>query len=291
MIKAAPFITRFAPSPTGRLHIGHAFSALFAYRKAKHEGGRFILRIEDIDTARCRPEYTQGIYDDLSWLGLRWEKPVRLQSKHFDDYADALKRLIKLKLVYPCVCTRQDIQREIDRSPSAPHGPDGDLYPGTCRDLDHSDVPEQAFAWRLDMQKSIEYLREHNQWPLVWIDTNKGQIHADPAIFGDVVLARKDTPTSYHLSVVVDDALQDITHVIRGEDLLQATHIHRLLQALLKLPTPIYEHHPLLVDENGKRFAKRDQSLTLQSIRESGVTADALIADIQSRLKFTRRRD
>ncbi len=274
-------ITRFAPSPTGRLHRGHAYSALKAYNFAKDRGGRFILRIEDIDTTRCKSEYTQGIYEDLKWLGLKWEEPVRIQSEHFADYQSALETLKAAGLVYPCFCTRSDIKAEIARSPKAPHGPEGALYPGTCKSLSQQKKDEQIassmdHAWRLDVTKSIEHLKDRGAWPLYWTDMQGKQHEADPLSLGDVVLARKDTPTSYHLSVTVDDALQGISHIIRGEDLLHTTPIHVLLQALLDLPTPLYEHHKLLLDQDGKRFAKRDKSMTLENLRSEGVKACSL---------------
>ena len=257
--------TRFAPSPTGFLHLGHAHAALFAFSA----GSSFVLRIEDIDQVRCRPDYTQAIYDDLAWLGLDWEQPVRLQSQHFDDYAAALERLRVRDLIYPCFCTRADIAR----SDHAPHGPDGPLYPGTCRSLSavertHRVNSGQPFCLRLNVAAAIR-----QTGPLTWTDALDGTQTAQPQIFGDVVLARKDTPTSYHLSVVVDDAIQNISLVTRGQDLFQATHIHRLLQALLDLPTPAYHHHPLIVDADGNRLAKRDQSQTLRSLRAQGLTA------------------
>jgi len=277
---SAPYITRFAPSPTGRLHKGHAFSAWLAYKAAQKNNGHFLLRIEDIDTTRCKPEFIDAIFEDLSWLGLQWETPVRQQSQHFDDYQAALEELKNMGLVYPCFCTRKEIQAEISRSKSAPHGPDGPIYPRLC----HSKSKEErqrliasgaAHAWRLDLPAALE----HIDTSLIWQDEISGAITATPEELGDIVLARKDTPTSYHLSVVVDDALQNITHVVRGEDLFHATHIHIVLQKLLGLPTPTYHHHGLLLDENGERFAKRNKSVTLQEIRNSGVSPANLIND------------
>ena len=261
-------VTRFAPSPTGRLHIGHAYSALFAAQAAA--GGRFLLRIEDIDLGRCRPEFEEGIYEDLAWLGLEWETPVRRQSDHFDDYRAALRRLDEDRLIYPCFCTRKDILREVEQAGQAPHGPDGVLYPGTCRTLspDEREALAEAgepHALRLDMAKAVDAVG-----PLTFEDRARGRIVVEGLGCGDVVLARKDAPTSYHLAVTVDDAIQDVTLVTRGEDLLHATHIHRILQALLGLPEPEYWHHGLLTGADGKRFAKRDQSLTLQALREAG---------------------
>lgn len=271
-------VTRFAPSPTGYLHLGHAYSALFA---ARH-GARFILRIEDIDLARCRPEFEDAIFEDLGWLGLQWEYPVRRQSDHFDDYRAALDRLRELGLLYPCFCTRAEIAREIAAADSAPHGPDGPLYPGTCRRLT---APERArrvaagesFALRLDMARAIEAAG-----PLFWHDRGRGAMPATPEIFGDVVLARKDVPTSYHLAVTLDDHLQGVTLVTRGEDLLPSTHVHRLLQALLELRTPEYLHHALLTDESGRRYAKRDRSLTLRALRQAGRSPAEVLAAVSA---------
>ena len=268
MIKKS-FITRFAPSPTGRLHIGHACSALFAYDKAIESGGRFILRIEDIDAGRCRPEFETGIYEDLAWLGLRWEGPVRRQSEHFGDYRAALDQLAERGLLYPCFCTRREIQEEIARAPSAPHGPEGALYPGTCRALSGAARRRRidsgaAYALRLDVEKA-----KARTGPLDWFDHDRGEQAATPEILGDAVLARKDTPASYHLCVTLDDHLQGINLVTRGEDLFYATHLHRLLQALLGLNAPEYHHHKLLLDHEGKRFAKRNNSVTLQYLREA----------------------
>lgn len=266
-------VTRFAPSPTGRLHIGHAYSALFGYREAKQDNGTFILRIEDIDEGRCRPEFEQGIYEDLRWLGLTWATPVRRQSEYMDDYKEALHKLSELNLLYPCFCTRKDIQDEIARVASAPHGPEGALYPGTCRHLNDEQRAEQmrngkAYAFRLDLHKAIELLKTKNSWPLAWYDHDKGAQVATPEILGDVVLARKDISASYHLSVTVDDHLQGVTIVTRGEDLFYASHLHRLLQELLDLNVPEWHHHKLLLDAEGKRFAKRNHSVTLQHLRE-----------------------
>jgi glutamyl-Q tRNA(Asp) synthetase len=267
-------VTRFAPSPTGRLHLGHAHSALFAERAARAAGGRFLLRIEDIDPGRCREEFIDGIYEDLGWLGLTWETPVRRQSEHLDDYLAALAKLEALGLLYACFCTRAQIHAEIEAAAHAPHGPDGPLYPGICRDRtadDREALQAQGLkhAVRLDMEKAVALAG-----PLTWHDRAKGEQTADPARFGDVVLARKDTPTSYHLAVTVDDALQGVTLVTRGEDLFEATHVHRLLQALLDLPTPDYHHHGLMTDETGRRFAKRDKALTIRALREAGKTAE-----------------
>ena len=261
-------VTRFAPSPSGRLHLGHAYSALFAARAA--EGGRFLLRIEDIDRGRCRPEFEAGIYEDLAWLGLEWETPVRRQSDHFGDYRDALQKLGGLGLIYPCFCTRNDILREVGRAGRAPHGPDGTLYPGTCRTLSPDErearvAAGEPHALRLDMARAVE-----TSGPLTFEDRERGRIAVGGLGCGDVVLARRDVPTSYHLAVTVDDAIEGVTLVTRGEDLLHATHIHRVLQALLGLGQPEYWHHRLLTGADGKRFAKRDRSLTIEAMREEG---------------------
>jgi len=262
--------TRFAPSPTGPLHLGHAYSALFAAEAARRSGGRFFLRIEDIDRTRCRAEFTDAIIDDLSWLGLAWERPVRHQSAHMDDYAVALDQLQQRGLLYPCFCTRRDIKAEIEAAGHAPHGPDGPHYPGTCRNRSGAEQTErieqgQEFALRLNMAEAVLQTGR-----LTWVDSGKGVVIATPEIFGDVVLARKDVPTSYHLAVTADDHRQNVTLVTRGEDLFQATHIHRMLQSLLDLNTPAYHHHHLLTDADGKRYAKRDKALTLRHLRDSG---------------------
>jgi glutamyl-Q tRNA(Asp) synthetase len=267
-----PAVTRFAPSPTGLLHLGHAYAALFAWRAAREAGGRFLLRIEDIDPGRCRPEHDAAILEDLAWLGLDWDGPVRRQSEHLADYTGALDRLRGMGLVYPCFCTRADIAREIAAASQAPHGPDGPLYPGLCRGLDADEraariAAGEAHAWRLDVAVAAA-----EAGPLHWTDRSHGTIAADPESLGDVVLARKDVATSYHLAVTVDDALQGVTLVTRGEDLFHATHVHRLLQALLDLPVPEWQHHPLLTGPEGRRFAKRDRALTLRALREAGHT-------------------
>ena len=261
-------VTRFAPSPTGHLHLGHAYSALFA----ESQGTRFLVRIEDIDTGRCRPNFGHAILDDLAWLGLAWETPVRRQSAHMDDYASALSALAARDLLYPCFCTRKDIQAEINAAGHAPHGPDGPIYPGVCRNLPSAEREKRIaigtpHALRLKMDKAIAATG-----PLVWHDAEAGPQQARPAIFGDVVLARKDTPTSYHLAVTVDDYLQGVTLVTRGQDLFEASHVHRLLQALLGYNSPAYNHHKLLTDSQGNRLAKRDKAQTLQSLRAVGYT-------------------
>jgi glutamyl-Q tRNA(Asp) synthetase len=269
-MRMSAMVTRFAPSPTGRLHLGHAYAALFAARTAA--GGRFLLRIEDIDATRCRPEFEQAIYDDLAWLGLTWETPVRRQSDHMADYASALQRLQAQGLIYPCFCTRAEIRAEIARAGAAPHGSEGPLYPGTCRRLGAAERAERVdsgtpYALRLDAEKASGIAG-----PLTWHDRERGTVAADPRTPGDVVLARKETPTSYHLSVTLDDHLQGITLVTRGTDLFEATHVHRLLQALLGLKTPDYHHHAMVAGPGGERLAKRAGAPTLQSLRDAGRT-------------------
>ena len=271
----ASVVTRFAPSPTGYLHLGHVRSALEGWRAARQGGGRFLLRLEDIDHTRCRPHFADAILEDLAWLGLDWDGPVRRQSEHFADYRAALDRLEAARLVYPCFCTRREIQVEIARAGGAPHlGTGGEMgapYPGTCRHLgvaERAATREQArdFALRLDVAGALA-----RTGPLAWYEGGR-RIAAEPAALGDVVLARKEVPTSYHLAVTVDDALQGVTLVTRGVDLFAATHIHRLLQALLGLPPPQYRHHQLLTDAQGRRLAKRDRALTIPAMRQAGMT-------------------
>lgn len=275
-----PEVTRFAPSPTGWLHLGHAYAALFAHEKA--DGGRFLIRLEDIDGTRARAEYEEAIFEDLAWLGLNWETPVRRQSDHFDDYRAALAKLEALGVLYPCFCTRREIQEEIARAGNAPQGPDGPLYPGTCRHRSADERAErmakgEAYALRLDVTKAATIVSKE----LFWSDRDRGRFAARPDVFGDVVLARKDTPASYHLAVVVDDALQGITLVSRGEDLLEATHLHRLLQELLGLPVPEWQHHRLITDETGRRLAKRDDARSLRSLRAAGWTSEQVRAAVR----------
>ncbi|MEZ5385177.1 MAG: tRNA glutamyl-Q(34) synthetase GluQRS [Prosthecobacter sp.] len=276
-----PEVTRFAPSPTGWLHLGHAFAALFAHEKA--DGGRFLIRLEDIDGTRARAEYEEAIFEDLAWLGLSWEAPVRRQSDHFDDYRAALAKLEALGVLYPCFCTRKEIQEEIARAGNAPQGPDGPLYPGTCRHRSADDRAErmakgEAYALRLDVTKAATTVSNE---PLLVGSRSRYRFIARPDVFGDVVLARKDTPASYHLAVVVDDALQGITLVTRGEDLLEATHLHRLLQELLGLPVPEWQHHRLITDETGRRLAKRDDARSLRSLRAAGWTPEQVRAAVR----------
>lgn len=272
-------ITRFAPSPTGRLHLGHAYAAWMAYEVVRREGGRFLLRMEDIDSTRVRPEYESGIYEDLRWLGFNWEEPVRRQSEQWADYLAALANLTERGLLYPCFCTRKAIQDEVARMGQAPHGPEGVLYPGTCRSVNEIEATErmatgEPYALRLNVLKAVAQVAK----PLRWRDRERGEFEAKPELLGDVVLARKETPASYHLAVTVDDAQQGVTLVTRGEDLLEATHVHRLLQELLGLPIPEWAHHRLITDTKGVRLAKRDQARSLRSLREAGVTPTEIIA-------------
>jgi glutamyl-Q tRNA(Asp) synthetase len=270
--------TRFAPSPTGLLHRGHAFSALSAYQRAKELGGRFVLRIEDIDQTRCRPAYTEALLDDLAWLGLTWEQPVRIQSQHMADYHAALGRLRDQGLVYRCFKTRKEVADDIGR---APHGL-GLAYRGAPLSAAEENPRLEAgepYAWRLSLDAAKAHLGEAYD-SLTFTDELRGTVTAEPHLAGDVVLARKDLGVAYHLAVVVDDALQDITHIVRGEDLFEATGIQRLLQTLLGLPTPIYRHHPLLMGPDGKRLAKRDLTQTLQDLRRQGLSADHLRAEL-----------
>jgi glutamyl-Q tRNA(Asp) synthetase len=275
-------VTRFAPSPTGYLHLGHAFSALTAWRRARQAGGRFLLRLEDIDPGRCRPEFFTSILEDLAWLGLDWDGEVRVQSAHLPDYRAVLDGLTARGLVYPCFCTRAKIAREVAESAAAPHGPDGaPLYPGTCRRLPKAVqagrlAAGEAHALRLDMARALAVA----PGPLEYEEEGKGSVACDPARFGDVVLARKDAPASYHLCVTHDDALQGVTLVTRGEDLKPATDLHRLLQALVGWPTPRYAHHALLTDAAGRRLAKRDRAGTLRQMRAAGMVP----AELRARL-------
>ena len=266
------FVTRFAPSPTGRLHLGHALSALTAHDAARAVGGRFVLRIEDIDQARARPEFEAAILDDLAWLGVAWETPVRRQSEHMADYARVLQQLIDRGLVYRCFRTRRDIAETIA---SAPHGAATDVFRGDPLPADEESeklASGEAYAWRLSLKKARAALGPA-YFALVFQDET-GPVRADPERLGDVILARKDFPASYHLASVWDDALQGVTHVIRGEDLREAAHLHVLLQSLLDLPQPRYQHHRLVLGADSKRLAKRDQSATLLALRESGKTPE-----------------
>ncbi|MFZ9936941.1 MAG: tRNA glutamyl-Q(34) synthetase GluQRS [Luteolibacter sp.] len=265
--------TRFAPSPTGRLHLGHALAARVAREWARCAAdGEFLLHFEDIDVTRVREEFYRGIEEDLQWLGLTWDGEPLRQSGRTAAYEAALDQLRAGDLVYPCFCTRREIQEEWSRMAAAPHGPEGPVYPGTCRGLTAGKRGEMLamgvpHSWRLDANRAAAFAG-----PLTFHDLRFGTNEVDPALLGDVVLARKDIGTAYHLAVVVDDAFQQITRVTRGEDLLPSTHVHRLLQALLGLPQPLYLHHPLLLDDEGKRLAKRHDALSISNLRNSGMT-------------------
>ena len=272
------FVTRFAPSPTGYLHLGHALSALTAFDAARAAGGRFLVRIEDIDRGRARPEFEAAILEDLAWLGLQWEAPVRRQSEHMDEYARALQDLIDRQLVYRCFRTRKEIAEAIA---AAPHGESEERFRGEA--LAPGEEAEklkagEPFAWRLSLKKARAALGPA-YFALVFEDES-GRVRAEPERLGDVVLARKDFPTSYHLASVWDDALQGVTHVIRGEDLRESAHLHVLLQKLMSLPQPVYRHHRLVFGEDGKRLAKRDEAATLRALRASGKTS----ADVRAML-------
>ncbi|MBM1175408.1 tRNA glutamyl-Q(34) synthetase GluQRS [Microvirga arabica] len=286
-------VFRFAPSPNGRLHLGHAYSALLNADFARRFDGRLLLRIEDIDTTRCRPEFEAAIYEDLAWLGLQWEEPVRRQSEHFDDCRAAFRILKGRGVVYPCFCSRKEIAeavafREAETGKSWPRDPDGaPLYPGTCRHLPVGDIERriasgEPHAWRLDGAALKRQLPGSHGYSRFDHNGREERVVADPWRWGDAVIVRKDTPTSYHLSVVVDDALQGVTHVVRGQDLEAATDLHVLLQTLLGLPTPLYHHHGLVRDPEGDKLAKSRQSQSLAELREAGASP----RDIRQRLGF-----
>ena len=270
-------ITRFAPSPSGLLHLGHAFSALSAwdeFQKSDDPEKRFLLRIEDIDFTRCRPSYEEKLLEDLHWLGLEWEEPIRRQSEHLDEYRRVADRLFDSGFLYPCFCTRREILREIERAGGAPHGSEGPAYPGTCRNLGEEERRNRIengdpFALRIDLDRAVG-----ETGPLTWQDRRFGRVEAEPGRLGEAVLVRKDIGTSYHLAVVCDDAWQGVTHITRGEDLFESTHLHRVLQELLDFSVPDYYHHQLVTDEEGTRLAKRNESETLRSLRKAGMTAE-----------------
>ena len=279
-MSARPFVTRFAPSPTGLLHKGHAFSALTAHEAARSAGGRLLLRIEDIDVTRCRPQFEAAIYDDLAWLGIAWEHPVLRQSEHMADYRAALEELRAAGLVYRCFRTRREI---LDTMASAPHGPP-EGYRGAPLAPDEEArrmAAGEPFAWRLSLAAA-----QARAGPLSFVEEGEGPggergvIEVDPATAGDVVLARKDVGVAYHLACVGDDARQGVTSVMRGQDLFEATHIQRLIQVVLGLPAPVYCHHRLIAGADGRRLAKRDKAETLHSLRSRGVSAAALRAEL-----------
>ena len=266
-------VTRFAPSPSGRLHLGHAYSAALGHARAREADGEFRLRIEDLDQGRCRPEFVDGIYEDLRWLELDWDGEPLVQSQRTAAYAAALEQLRGRGLVYPCFCTRADIAQSL----TAPHGDAATGYPGTCRGL--ADDPERRAAtphsWRLDSAKAISMTGLPS-----WTEDDGAHFDASETDIGDAILARKDAPASYHLSCVVDDAASGVTLVVRGGDLRPSTPVQRLLQVLLGLPEPTYLHHPLVTHEDGRRLAKRDQAPTLAAMREAGVDGPALANDL-----------
>ncbi|MBK1833755.1 tRNA glutamyl-Q(34) synthetase GluQRS [Roseibacillus ishigakijimensis] len=273
--------TRFAPSPTGRLHLGHAYSAWLAWERAVQQGGEFLLRFEDIDHTRVRPEFYEGIEEDLRWLGLQWPQPAWRQLDRLAAYEEALARLRERGVLYPCFCTRREL------AASAPQQGDGaQLYPGTCRGLSAEEraareAAGRGWAWRMDMARAADLVG-----PLTFQEESRGLVRVRPTLLGDPVLARKDIATSYHLAVVVDDAAQEVSEVVRGEDLLESTHIHRVLQVLLELPEPRYFHHPLVVDEGGQRLAKRHDALAIATLREAGVSPEEVLR--QARLNVRR---
>lgn len=274
-------ITRFAPSPTGQLHLGHAYAALFAYELALDNGGRFLLRFEDIDSTRVRDRYYLAIEQDLAWLGIHWNgTPIR-QTDRLPYYTESLNKLKSMGVAYPCFCTRREIQQELKTMIHAPHshneGEHDAVYPGTCRNLSPMEraeriEQEQAHCWRLNANRAADLTG-----PLDFVDKIKGVINVDPFLLGDVVLARKDIATSYHLAVVTDDYFQEVTDVTRGEDLLSSTHVHRLLQSLLNMNVPVYHHHQLIKDDAGKRLAKRDEALSLAALRQQGMSREEVL--------------
>ncbi len=280
---AWPPVVRFAPSPNGYLHLGHAYSALRNYEFARRHGGRFLLRIEDIDIGRARPEFEAAIFDDLAWLGIEWDGPVRRQSDYFSDYAIALEKLAARGLIYPCVCTRAEIQIAVRGHSQWQRDPDGSPhYPGTCRGAVHAGLAytmaDRPVSQRIDMSYAISLL----QGPLGWCEFGEGNesrfVSAEPSSWGDAVVGRKDVPGSYHIAVVIDDALQGVTDVIRGMDLFEATSLHRLLQELLDLPAPNYRHHKLIEDEAGRKLSKSIGSMSLRELRSQGVTPEQIRA-------------
>lgn len=296
-MSASTPVFRFAPSPNGWLHLGHALSAILNAEAARREGGRFLLRIEDIDTIRAREEFVQGIVDDLRWLGLSWEEPARRQSQFMQNYQDALGRLQERGVVYPCFCTRAEIAQAVEakeRANSAPWSRDPDgapLYPGTCKNLTEEAraarrAAGESYALRIDVEGARRLVGD----PLSWVEADsagaRADVPAEPAAWGDFIVARRDIGTSYHLAVVVDDAAQGVTHVIRGRDLYHATSVHRLLQALLGLPAPLYTHHHLVLDESGAKLSKSLKSTALRELRAQGETPQDIRRTIGLKITF-----
>ncbi|MBQ2814522.1 MAG: tRNA glutamyl-Q(34) synthetase GluQRS [Akkermansia sp.] len=282
---AVSVTTRFAPSPSGPLHVGHLLAALRARQLADWHGGHCLLRVEDIDVRAQNPAMSELMYEDLSWLGLRFDGAVMVQSRRFAVYADVLERLRRLGVLYPCFCTRTEIKAQLAELGRAPHATLGYQYPGTCRSLSPELAAEriaagEPHAWRLDMQRVQDMIGCPS-----WHDLHRGTQRCEPTAFGDVVLARKEFPASYHLCVVVDDAEQGVTHVTRGEDLFEATHIHRALQGVLGLPVPTYCHHGLLRDNAGKRLAKRDGARSIASLRAAGYTPADILQSLNRALE------
>lgn len=280
-----PVITRFAPTPSGPLHVGHLLAALRARRLADAHGGRCFLRVEDIDQRARQQCWKEQMLRDLDWLGLHFDGAIMVQSRRFDVYGAALSRLREKGLLYPCFCTRGQIRAQLAELGRAPHASLGDIYPGTCKRLSEEEVLSrleagEAHSWRLDMERVQDLIG----CPC-WRDLRRGLQRCVPTLYGDVILARKEFPASYHLAVVVDDAAQGITHVTRGEDLFEATHIHRALQGVLGLPVPVYEHHLLLRDNEGKRLAKRDGARSLSSLREAGMTPEQVLHSLSRALE------
>lgn len=285
MLQKAQVTTRFAPSPSGPLHVGHLLAALQARRLADAHGGRCLLRVEDIDQRAQHPEYLELMYEDLRWLNLHFDGEVMVQTQRFCVYEQTLETLRRMGVLYPCFCTRSEIKSQVAEMGRAPHATLGYLYPGTCRCLPADAVAEKLAAglphsWRLDMQRVQDLIGCPT-----WHDMHRGTQRCVPAVYGDVVLARKDFPASYHLSVVVDDAAQGVTHVTRGADLFDATHIHRALQGVLGLPVPLYCHHALLRDNAGKRLAKRDGARSIASLRAAGFSPGQVLASLHEALQ------
>lgn len=268
------WITRFAPSPTGYLHLGHAYSALYSYQKCKEADGKFLIRIEDIDFTRCKPEYEDAIFEDLEWLGIKWEHEVIRQSERHDTYLKQINLLHQRELLYPCFCTRKEIEEL-----TVPNHTD--LYPGTCKKLSPSEIEDKiAQGIPYSLRLNIDSVQKQLTTPLNWIDLQTGEQRVDPTNMDDVILSRKDIHTSYHIAVTTDDAIQQVTHVVRGKDLYDSTPIHRVLQELQGYPTPVYDHHKLIENVAGEKLSKRDHSTPLRELRENCVSADQIIEEL-----------